>query len=149
MAQMSNEYGTALFELAKEDGKENEYSKLLDMILSIFSENPEYIDFLSSPSIAKSDKIESIDKTFGDYFPEYIVSFIQLLCERGRIRDFNNCVDEYNKLLDFSNNVSVAKVVSSIELTADEKEKIKEKFLFLQNVTRIETFLFCVLFFFI
>lgn len=142
MAQISNEYGTALFMLAKESGRENEYAKVLDVILSVFSDNPEYTDLLSSSSIPKSERILAIEEAFGNSIPEHIMSFMQLLCERGRISDINSCVIEYKKLLDFSNNTSVAKVISSIELTGEEKEKIKEK---LEKMSTHKVFLECSL----
>ena len=49
MAQISNEYAEALFALALETGSVKEYSEALDIVLNLMKENPEYIDFLSSP----------------------------------------------------------------------------------------------------
>ena len=127
MERMCNEYGTALFMLAKENNSENEYAKALDTVLGVFGENPEYMDFMASPGIPKAERLKAIEVSLGDSVPEYVVSFVQLLCERGRIREFEGCVKEYKKLLDASKNVSAAYITSSVELTSAEKAKLKEK----------------------
>ena len=124
---MYNEYGTALFMLAKENNSENEYAEALDTVLNVFSENSEYMDFLASPGIPKAERLEAIEAALGGSVPEHIVSFVQLLCERGRIREFSGCVKEYKKLLDASKNISEAYITSSVELMPDEKEKLKNK----------------------
>ena len=127
MTEMTKEYGTALFILAKENGAEKEYAEALDTVLSVFRENPEYIDFLASPSIPKRERLDAAEQALRESVPEHIVSFVQLLCERGRIRGFEACVKEYKKLLDAVNLVSSAKVTSTVKLTEQEEERLKEK----------------------
>ena len=127
MTEKSKEYGTALFSLAMENQAEQEYAEALEVILAAFEETPEYIEFLASPGIPKTERIDAIEQAFGANLPEYVVSFVKLLCEKGHIRSFKACVHEYNKLLDVSKNVSVAKIVSAVELTDSEKERLKQK----------------------
>ena len=127
MAEMNKEYGEALFALAKELGKENEYAIALECVTEVFSGNPEYIDFLSSPGIALEERLDALEKAFESAVPENIISFMQLLCERGRIRSIAGCAEEYKKLLDVQNSVSTACVTSAVELTEEEKEKLKDK----------------------
>ena len=125
--EMSNEYGTALFALAKECAAEEEYKNALDTISSVFRENPQYIDFLASPSIPKNERIEAIEQAFAGQVPEHIVSFLKLLCEKGYIRSFQGCVTEYNALYDASQKIAVAKVISAVPLTDKEKDSLKQK----------------------
>lgn len=127
MAQMSKEYGEAIYMLAAECQAAEEYGAALDTVLSVFNDNPEYMDFLASPSIPKAERIEALEKAFGNGLPEHIVSFVSLLCERGRIREFGDCVKGYRELLDASKHIGTAKVTSATELTAAEKEKLQKK----------------------
>ena len=127
MAQMSKEYGTALFSLAKECDAEDEYKKALDTVLSVFRETPEYIDLLASPSIPKDERAEAVEQAFSGSVPEHVVSFLQLLCEKGHIRSFEGCVSEYNALYDASKKIAVAKVTSAVPLTDGEKDSLKQK----------------------
>lgn len=127
MTEMNKEYGQALFTLAKELGQENEYALALECVMEVFSGTPEYIDFLASPGISMEERLDAVEKAFDGAVPENIVSFIQLLCERGRIRSIAGCVEEYKKLLDVQNSISTAHVTSAVELTEEEKEKLKDK----------------------
>ena len=85
MAQISNEYAEALFALALETGSVKEYSEALDIVLNLMKENPEYFDFLSSPDIPKQERVGALESAFGGKIPETVVSFLCLLCDRGRI----------------------------------------------------------------
>ena len=127
MTDIGKEYGAALFMLACEAGEKRGYSDALGSIKEIFSENPEYPVFLSSPSVPMSERLASIEGAFGDSLPEHVLSFLILLCEKGRIECFSEAVEEYNALLDASERVSNVRVTSANELTDEEKEKLKSK----------------------
>ena len=127
MAQTYKEYAEALFTLARENGTEREYADALATVYGMFSENPEYFDFLDSPSIPKSERTEAIETAFSGAIPESVVSFLCLLCERGRIRELEGCVKEYNLLYDAYRSITVARVKTSVELTQTEKDKLTKK----------------------
>ena len=133
MTQTGREYGTALFMLALEKDKKHEYRDALETVCSLFKAEPEYIEFLASPSIPMSERLGAVEAAFGAYVPEDVVSYIQLLCEKGRISCFYDSVEEYNKLLDESEKISNAKITSAVPLTDEEKQKLKEK---LQNMCK-------------
>lgn len=127
MTEMSKEYGTALFMLGCECGAQKEYAAALETVSAVFRKFPAYIDFLSSPNIPMSERLTAIEQAFSPSLPENVVSFLQLLCEKGRIRSFDGCVQEYNALLKASEHISTAKVVSAVELTQDEKKRLQAK----------------------
>ena len=124
MAQISNEYAEALFALALETGSVKEYSEALYIVLNLMKENPEYIDFLSSPDIPKQERVGAIESAFGGKIPETVVSFLCLLC---RIHTLKDCISDYKKLSDAADGVSTAEVISAVELTEDEKTALKSK----------------------
>ena len=127
MAQVIKEYATALFDLAQETDSVQEISDSLDTVLEAFDENPEYVDFLSSPNIPKSERIAAIEQAFTGSVPEYVVSFLSLFCERGRIRSLKECISEYRQLCDAANKISVAEVSSAVELTDEQKSALTVK----------------------
>lgn len=127
MAQISNEYADALFALAMENESVKEYSEALDIVLKVMIENPEYTDFLASPDIPKQERVGAIESAFGGSIPETVVSFLCLLCDRGRIHTLKECISDYKKLSDAADGVSTAEVISAVELTDDEKTALKSK----------------------
>ncbi len=127
MTEMSKEYAAALFMLAAEEHKENEYERGLGVVLAAFAAQPEYTDFLTSPGIALGERLRALEDAFAASVPEHVLSFVQLLCEHGRVRMLADCVKEYRKLLDEFNRVSVATVRCSVPLTDQEKAHLRQK----------------------
>lgn len=127
MTDIGREYGTALFSLALEENSAKEYYNELLTVKAVLDENPMYIDFLASPSIPVSERCGALSEAFENVLSENMLSFIQLLTEKGHARSFYECVSEYKKLLDEYERVSVAKVSSAFPLLDIEKNNIKSK----------------------
>ncbi len=127
MAEISKEYGTALFMLACEKNETKNYADALQKVSGVFGENPDYLLFLASPSISLSERLAAIGDAFGGRVPEDVVSYLKLLCEKGRISCFSESVEEYNRLLSASEQVARAKVTSVVPLSDTEKDKLIEK----------------------
>ena len=127
MTEIIKEYSTALFMLALESGEQKEYAGILGEIKDIFLNNPNYLALLSSPSIPITERLSVIDEAFKERVPEHILSYMKLLCEKGKIGEFNESVEEYNILLNASERVFLAKVTSAQELTNEEKSKLIQK----------------------
>lgn len=127
MTEIAKEYGSALFMLACEENEKHGYAKALDIIKRTFLEYPQYIELLSSPSIPLKERLGVIEESFSAVVPEQVLSYLQLLCEKGRMPYFMESVDEYQELLDASEHIANAKVTSAVELTEEEKQKLISK----------------------
>ncbi|MBE6667071.1 MAG: ATP synthase F1 subunit delta [Ruminococcaceae bacterium] len=127
MIDVGKEYGAALFMLACERNKKKEYAGELKLIEEAFKESTEYAEFLSSPSIPVKERLSAIESAFAGSLSEDVLSFFLLLCEKGRMPCLEIAINEYNALLDASERISTARVISAIPLTDGEKAKLKEK----------------------
>ena len=127
MSGLAKEYGTAMFMLAAEKKVTAEYADELRGVRDIFSENSEYAIMLDSPSIPLGERLEAIEKAFFGRVSEDVLSFVQLLCEKGRMDCFFESVKEYLSLFEAQMNVTSVKVTSAVELTDSEKKKLEEK----------------------
>ncbi len=127
MTEIAKEYAEALFLLACEEGEEKEIMTALEETDTLFRETPELWELFSSPGIPQKERQEAIVTIFGDRLPTRVLSFLQLLCEKGRIRAFQSCVEEYRSLLRIRESVIRAKVVSAVPLTEDEKRELTRK----------------------
>ena len=127
MTDIGREYATALFSLALEENSKNEYYDALVTVKTAFDSAPEYIEFLASPSIPVGERCAALSEAFGEVLPENVLSFLQLLTEKGHARSFSESVSEYKKLLDESERISIAKVTSAFALSETEKNNIKAK----------------------
>ena len=139
--KVSTEYAEALFALALEEEREEDYYKTLTEIKKVFNNEPEYLELLSAPGIDKNEKNQILDATFEGKIDENILSFLKLLTERGRISLFNACYEEFFLLYNAKRSTLVVEVTSAVELTNEEKEKIKAK---LESKFKLKVQLECV-----
>ena len=127
MKNVGNEYGTALFMLAAEEGKIKEYGDALTKVADAFREEGAYFSFLQNPAISLQERVASIKTVFGAILPESVLSFLLLLSEKGRMSSFFDAFDTYMKLLLEAKRVSNVKITSAVALTDEEKEKLENK----------------------
>ncbi|MBQ4321503.1 MAG: ATP synthase F1 subunit delta [Oscillospiraceae bacterium] len=127
MTDIAKEYGAALFLLAREEQQEAEYSSALAQIREVFAENPEYLEMLASPGIPLGERLSAIEAAFANAVPEHMLSYLQLLCEKGRISAFSDAAEEYFALYDASRRVSNAVVTSAVPLTDAQKQTLQQK----------------------
>ena len=125
MAEISKEYGQALFMLACEEGRQKEYGQVLAQMKAVFEDQPDYAQLLVSPAIPMQERLRIIEVAFADLAPEHVLSYLKLLCEKGRIGCFVESVEVYQGLLDASEHVSNATITSAVELTEEEKQKLQ------------------------
>ena len=127
MNDIGKEYAQALFTVACEDGNAEAVAEGLTLIRSALSEEPRYAELIASPSIPLGERLAVVRAAFENAVPPRVLSFLLLLCEKGRIGLFADAVDAYMGLLDASRHVSSATVTSAVELTAEEKQKLTKK----------------------
>ena len=124
MSKVYGEYSTALFEIAKENNVEKEFYESLHLISDEFTDNPEYVFILSSPDISMKKRLNMLEEVFDKYVPEYVLSFVKLICEKGRIKEFSEFVSEFDALYNAFNSVVHAYISSTVELLDDKKEEL-------------------------
>jgi len=127
MTELSKEYGTAIFMLACESGQQKNYGKALESVCDIFAQNPDYLNLLSSPAVPLKERLNLIETAFAGTLPDHVLSYLLLLCEKGRLSCFTESADEYKALLNASEHVYSAEITSAVALTDNEKEKLTDK----------------------
>lgn len=125
MADLCKEYGGALYLLAKETGKTEKFFSELWEIKKILEENRSYVRLLSSPAVNSAEKRDLVEKAFGDKAEGYIVSFLQLMSDRGYFAYVTGCIDYFKKAYYAENNISEGVAISAVPLNDEEKEKIQ------------------------
>ena len=124
MSEVCREYAEALFLLGVEGSREDEYMQSLNTVKNVFDENSEYLEMLASPVIALQERKDAFLSVFGEILPEQVCSFVLLLCERGRMKEFGECVRQYAKLLRASKSLTAVRVRSAVELTESERVRL-------------------------
>lgn len=126
MTDMSKAYADALYSLAMDGHCERETLDALHLVLRTLRETPEAFDLLASPSVPKEERLQVLDMAFGQ-LPEPAMGFVHVLVSKGHIRCLDKCVKEFEELYDAARKLATAHVTSAVELTEDEKDKLKSK----------------------
>lgn len=127
MTEMDKAYAAALFALAQESHSEEQTLEALNTVAKQFEENPEYVDFLASPGIPKAERAQAIEAAFSEALPQDVLSFVVILCQRGHIRLFADCVKDFEWFYETSQKISSATVTSVIPLSDDQQAKLRKK----------------------
>jgi F-type H+-transporting ATPase subunit delta len=125
--ERAKEYATALFMIAVEQNEAKKFAAALETAAKSLREAPDYLEFLCAPNISMSERIASLQTVFEGRIPEDVLSFLNLLCEKGRVRSLETCLHEYMKLYNESKAISWAHVKSAIPLTSEQKTALRLK----------------------
>ncbi len=132
MTAAGSSFAEALFMLARENDCLEQFSECLARVDKEFSSNGEYALFLSSPNIPLKERVAAVEAAFGGKVHEHVLSFLQLLCEHGKIAEIHECIKEFEALKKNADNVVTASVKSASELSDEQQRALIDK---LQRVT--------------
>lgn len=132
MTDSAKNYGEALYELAKDEQLSEAILSELETVCGIFRDNPDYIKLLSEPSVPKKERCAVLGEAFGDRVQPYLLNFLKILCERGIIGQYADCLRAYRTRFNADNGILEATAISAVPLTQAQTERLQQK---LQTVT--------------
>ena len=112
MTATGKTYGDALYDLAAEEALCDELLEQVKLLARLFRENPQYPALLTSPDIPREERLRLI----GQVHP-YLVNFLSLFCERGRLPAFAGCAARYEQRWLEDHNTVRGRVSSAVPLT--------------------------------
>ena len=127
MIRTSNDYSFSLFGLAKEQGRIGEYKASLETVRQILEEYPNWLSLLFTPAIPMEERVNMIDSAFGSLEVREVLSFLKLLCEKGKIRLLPECIEDFFRLEKESQNRISVEVRFASPLKEEQKSRLEEK----------------------
>ena len=124
----SNSYATALYELAKENSVLEKIENDIKSLKKIISENSNFEEAISSPTITKDDK-KNIMFTIADKsnFDLLLKKFLGFVALKNRLFFLNKIIDSFLNLVSINKGELKAQLISPKELSADEQKKIQKE----------------------
>ena len=126
--ETSERYALALFELANENSEVEVIEKNIILILEVFNQNLEFVNFLKNPThklevqskvFAEICKVMNLSKTFNN--------FLQLTIKKRRIYFIDKILKKFIKLSSRSKGKIDATLVSSKNLSQEERDNISQE----------------------
>lgn len=126
---VSKTYGEALYELALEESKLDDFMEEVKVLLLALEQNPEFSKLMNHPKVGKDEKVEVVENVFGDKLDQEIVGFLRLLVLKDRYNEIEDILEYFLSKVKAEKGIGVAKVTSAQNLTDVQKKQIEEKLL--------------------
>lgn len=135
---VSKTYGEALFELAVEEGKEEELLGEIMTLKEILSDNPDFARLMNHPKVLKEEKLEVLNKVFNGRVSDELTGFLQLVVTKDRYGEIDSILDYFVGEVKKLKGIGVAYVSTAAELTDLKKKEIEEKLLTTTHFKKME-----------
>ena len=131
-------YGEALFELAVEEGREEELMNEVILLRELLSENPDFGKLMNHPKVLKEDKLEVLEAVFKGRVSEELVGFLHLIVSKDRYGEIDSLLDYFIDEVKQVKGIGVAYVATALDLSEAKKKEVEQKLLSTTSFTRME-----------
>ena len=137
---VSKTYGDALFAVAMEDGRMDEFFEAALGLAEVLRTNEDFSKLMNHPKIMKEDKVKIVEETFSSRIPKEMVGLMTLMVEKGRANEMLSVVDYFVSLVKEEKKIGKADVTTAVALSDAQKEKVEKRLL---ETTDYKTFEMC------
>lgn len=134
---LDRRYALALYKVAEEKNKVDEYLQDLREICDIIDNNKELKAVIEYPQISTKQKKRIFIDIFKGKIDEELLSFLLILIEKGRILYLREKLNQFEQINLEKKNIVIAQVKSVIEMTDEQTSKLKNKLEKMYNKTVI------------
>ena len=126
---VSKVYGDALMQAAREKDKLDSIFEEAKTLCQVFGENQDLIHLLDHPQVVMEEKIQMIRIVFQGNVSDELMGFLTAIVDKGRQNEILSILDYFIGQVKEEKRIGRAQVTSAVELTAKQKEQVKEKLL--------------------
>lgn len=126
---VSSTYGSALFELAKEEDCMDMMLEEVTTVRQIFAQNTELTQLLNHPKIAKEEKISVVENIFKGRVSDHLTGFLVLIVEKDRYNDMDSIFGYFIDAVHEYKNIGVAYVTSAKKLSQEQEKAVFDRLL--------------------
>ena len=132
MTGVGSVYGEALYSLAQEENLTEVILQQLTALDQAFSQDPDFIRLLGSPTLSKAERCGILDDSFRGKIAPYLLNFMKILTEKGYMGHFSQCCKEYRLRYQAEHNILCVQAVTAIPLSGEQIDRLSAK---LQQLT--------------
>ena len=120
-------YAEALLELANANSSLKETTNDINIVSQFLANSSDLKKFLGNPLITRDAKKGVLKDVLGEQIGEKTLTFLMLLVDRGRIAYLDGIAYKFLELSYKEESIEIAKVTSSVQLSAQQQKTIAEK----------------------
>jgi F-type H+-transporting ATPase subunit delta len=127
ITKVAEPYAEALFDLAKSTDTLKETIQDINILSQFIGQSSDLKKFLSNPLIQKDDKKKVLKEILVEHIGPNTLKFLLLLVDRSRISLIEGIAQKFLQLSYKEESIEIAKVTSSVQLSAEQQQNIAEK----------------------
>ena len=127
MTGVGSVYGEALYSLAKDENRSQPILEQLTVLEAAFSQDPDFIRLLNSPTLTKVERCAILDDIFRGKVDPYLLNFMKILTEKGYMNYFTQCCKEYRLRYQSDHNILSVQAVTAVPLSREQTQKLSAK----------------------
>ena len=131
-------YGEALFELAVDEGKENELLDEVCALKELLSENPDFGSLMNHPKVLKEEKLKVLENVFDGRLSKELLGFLHLIVSKDRYGEIDSILDFFISEVKRVKGIGIAYVTTAMDLNEAKKAEIEQKLLSTTSFTKME-----------
>lgn len=124
---ISKRYAIALFELAKELNKVDDFNNEIQVIYNSIKNDKEFLDVLIHPRISSLEKFSIFENIFKGKVSEEILGLISIVINKNREQEILEILETFLNLVKDFKGITTAYVYSAVKLTENQLKSINEK----------------------
>lgn len=131
-------YGEALFELAVEEGKEDELLDEITQLKMLLIENPDFGKLMNHPKVLKEEKLKVLKEVFENRTSKELLGFLHLVVSKDRYGEIDAILDYFIDEVKALKGIGIAYVTTAFDLSEAKKKEIEEKLLSTTSFKKME-----------
>jgi F-type H+-transporting ATPase subunit delta len=136
-AKIALPYAEALLELVQRYQILEKANQEIIILNQVLLESTQLNIFFANPLIKSSSKKDVIKQLFSGQISDIILSFLLVLVDRKRISLVQNIILKYFELEYQIQSITIAEIITAIQLTDKQKEELIKKLEIMTNSTQV------------
>ena len=131
-------YADALFQLAVEEDRVDDLYSEVTQLVQILDDNPDLAKMMSHPSVDKEEKLSLIRDIFSERLSRELCGLLHQVVVNNRYEEIDGILGSFIDMVKDHKKIGVAHVLTPIELTDVQKERIEQKLLDTTDYVKME-----------
>jgi len=136
---VENVYGDALFELAKEENKVDEFFEEVTGLIQVLSENPDLTKMMTHPHISKEEKLQTVETVFKGRISDEIIGLMRMVIEKDHFGQMKSIFEYFVSSVKEFKNIGVCYISTPLELSTEKKKEVENRLLETTRYESLET----------
>jgi len=136
--KVAEPYAEALLDLAKSNNSLKETTNDMNIVSQFLANSSDLKKFLGNPLITRDVKKNVVKDILGEQIGGSTLKFLLLLVDRNRVGVLESIAQKFLELSYKQESIEIAKITSSIQLSADQQKEIAEKLKIITGAKQIK-----------